>query len=91
MPPKKSCTLNFILQILKGQKLAFNNQEVSKSTVARLRELSAKNILAQVLPHPTIEKYLPDKTIKAYRVPSEFIFTIIKTVENGYIQSLINQ
>ena len=54
--------------------------------VTKLRELSAMNLLATVLPHGKIEKYLPDKTSKHYRVPSDFILTIINTIELDYIQ-----
>lgn len=68
MPSKRYCTYEFMMQVLTGQKCAFKKEEIMELPIRQFRELRMNRLLANVLPHAQVEKHLPDKNGKVYRV-----------------------
>jgi len=58
--------------------------------IHKYRELTVSNILKAVLPHPEIEKYLPDKEAKTYAVDQPFVLRIVKKIEPEYFTKIVD-
>ena len=52
-------------------------------------EVASLKLLDAILPHPTIEKLLPDKRGKTYRIPGEFIVNIINSIEPRWLDKVM--
>ena len=89
LPSYRHCSYKFIIQILNDvQKKSFRKDEILKVEIRRYKELRMSNILKQVLPHPVIESYLPDKKGDRYRVDEWFVLSIINKIEPDWFGAI---
>ena len=53
--------------------------------------MRTSNILKAVLPHSAIEKHLPEKRGKHYRINQDFVLAIVAKLEPSYFKLLTDQ
>lgn len=78
-----------MIQILKSEKSFFTQTDAPPVNVPKNKELSSSKVLAAVLPHSEIEKYLPDKRGKAYTVVEDFVLRIVNKLEPEFFTKTI--
>lgn len=88
LPSYRHCSYDFMLKICGSQKKAFEKSEVARVAIRNYRELRMRAILKQVLPHPEIESYLPDKRREVYKVDEWYVLSIVNKVEPDWFGAI---
>ena len=83
MPPEDKCSLEFIGQILRGEKKILHLDDIKPVKVADKRFITVKNVCEQVKNNEVYMRYLPDKPSSAGR---QFIFNIVNTLDPDYFR-----
>ena len=83
--PAKRCPMRFMTDILAGRSTAFSKDEIMCTDLTRYPEMMPKKLLSAILPNDTVERYLPLKTSKSYKIPMEWLINVINTVDSEYI------
>ena len=60
LPPYEECTLDFMRELLSGQRKVFKRKDVRMIKVPLLQELTTIKIMEQIVQDPEIQQYLPD-------------------------------
>lgn len=89
LPSFRYCTYDFMLQICDQKKSVFEKSEVARIEIRSYKELRLRTILEQVLPHPQIESYLPDKKREVYRVDEWYVLSIVAKIEPEWFNAIV--
>ena len=77
--------MDYLKQLLNGQKDFFTLAQIRKVNVPRFRQLSLRTVLEDVESMPLVLKYLPDHLDgDEPPIDREFVFTIVNTCDSNY-------
>ena len=83
LPPEEKCSLEFMGQLLRGEKKALSLDDIKPVKVADRRFITVKRVCEQVKNNTVYMKYLPDKPALCGR---DFLFTIVNTLDPLYFR-----
>lgn len=81
LPPKRSCSVNFLRGILQGEKSYFLNKDVPYVYIDQLEGLTIKNVLDKVYQIPDVKKYLPDHDEPEKFIPRDWLFAVVNKLD----------
>lgn len=90
LPSFSFCGLNFLHQICKGTKCAFNRREVAYVNPPEYPELYEKEFIDHYTSKEPYSAYLPDE-ISSTSSFRKFMFSVINTLTSGEISTRIDQ
>ena len=79
----------FISQLLRGDKLAFKNDQISKVTLPYYDELKMDNLIEQVKDDEKVKQYMHDKFATTKRPSRQFFLNVVGTIYPGYFKKVI--
>lgn len=87
MPPKHCCGIDFLKQLLAGDKLYFLNHEVPYVYVQKVGPLTVKNVMEKVYHLPEVRKYLPDYPEHPERYMNrDFLYSIVNKLDPTFFR-----
>ena len=83
LPPEDRCSLEFMGQLLRGEKKALHNDKIKTVKVTDKKYITVKRVAEQVKNNQVYMQYLPDHPATAGRA---FLFTIVNTLDPEYFR-----
>ena len=83
LPPEGKCNLEFLGQLLKGEKKAVALCDLRPVKVSDRQYITVKRVVAQVQHNDVYMKYLPDKPLSCGRA---FLFNVVNTIDPEYFR-----
>ena len=83
MPPEDRCSLEFMGQLLRGEKKALALDKIRPVKVADRQYITVKRVVQQVKNNTVYMQYLPDHPASAGRA---FLFNIVNTLDPEYFR-----
>ena len=91
LPNIQCCTLKFLIQIIKSEKLYYMQTNIKQMYIPQWEELAVKYVWAEAMMHHSFKHYLPDHWSPSnHQVDRGFFFAILGSVCPEYVNGLIS-
>ena len=91
LPQQGKCTIHFMQQILRDEKLVLDRQFIPNLVIPNWTELGVKTIWPQACKLDTFLRYMPDGWAGTDKIERKFFFGVLTSIAPMFIQTVINQ
>jgi hypothetical protein len=87
LPKEESCPQLFLNAILSGDKQVLPAKRIKPIDAPKFKELSVQKVLEAIKSDTEVMKYIPDEKMSKKTPDRDFIFDVVNTIRNDYLQA----
>lgn len=91
LPPYEECTLDFMRELLSGQRKVFKRKDIRMIKVPLLQELTTIKIMEQIVQDLEIQQYLPDLSKLKRPLNREYMYNVTSKAQTYRSSTLSSQ
>ena len=91
LPPLNRCSLLFMQQITRGEKLTIKLHQKPGLTIPAWQELSIRNVWPHACRIVTFRLYMPDEWTATKKTERKFFFNILTFLAPNFVQDLVRE